>query len=123
MALPQTISVSQESVVSAVRRLHPSERLLALYEYGLKGCAERDEEQVTAVLEELIHILDFKYGEIAEGFHRLCSFCLRKAQKGEFDTVAWLLQDLGDIWAESMDRMPAGAVGPITGQVSMADGT
>jgi len=113
MERSQIKSVNEESVIGALRGLHPSQRLLALYEYGIDGCLERDQEKVTAALEELINILDFKYGEIAEGFYRVYSFCLRKAEKGEFDPVAWLLQDLRDTWAESLAEMPAGTVIPI----------
>jgi flagellin-specific chaperone FliS len=112
MERSQTISVNQESVIGALRRLHPSERLLALYEYGIDGCAERDQEKVVAVLEELINILDFKYGEIADGFYRVYSFSLRKAQKGEFEPVSWLLQDLRDTWVQSLASLPAGTVIP-----------
>jgi flagellin-specific chaperone FliS len=97
----QTTPTAPDSAIDALRGLSPSDRLLGLYGYGIEGCAQRNKEQVTAVLQELIGILNFDYGEIAKGFYRLYAFCLAKSQDGEFDQVAWILRDLHDTWAQA----------------------
>lgn len=89
----------RDSAIEARRWLPTSERLLALYEHGLDGCSERDEEKVGSVLQELIDLLDLQYGEIAESFLRIYTFCLEEASEGQFDQVGWCLRDLLDTWA------------------------
>jgi hypothetical protein len=95
------------SSIEALRWLPTSERLLALYECGLDGCAERDEEKVGSVLRELIGLLDLQYGEIAESFHRIYTFCLQRAHEGQFDQVGWFLRDLHDTWAQPAAEVAA----------------
>jgi flagellin-specific chaperone FliS len=112
MERSRAIPIAPESPISALRNLSPSERLLGLYAYCIEGCTQRNREQVTAVLEELISILDFGSGEIAEGFYRLYAFCLRKAREGQFDSVVWILRDLHDTWAQALNDLPADAAPP-----------
>jgi hypothetical protein len=95
------ISTAPISAIHALRDLALPERLLGLYGYGIEGCAERSQEQVSAVLQELIGILNFDYGETAQGFHHLYTFCLAKARSGHFDQVARILGDLHDTWAQA----------------------
>jgi len=97
----QTTPTAPDSAIDALRGLSTSDRLLGLYGYGIEGCAQRNKEQVTAVLKELIAILNFDYGEIAKGFYRLYAFCLAKIEDGQFDQVAWILRDLHDTWAQA----------------------
>jgi hypothetical protein len=85
-----------QSAIATFRSLDTSERLLALYGLGIEGCARRNPEQVTAVVEELMGTLDFAYAEIAEGFQRVYQYCLERARDGDFDQVAFVLQDLHD---------------------------
>jgi hypothetical protein len=110
----RTIPIAPESPICALRNLSTSERLLGLYAYGIEGCTEQNRAQVMAVLEELISILDFSYGEIAEGFYRLYAFCLRKTREGQFDQVAWILRDLHDTWAQALTDAPAATPVPLT---------
>jgi hypothetical protein len=85
-----------ERVITELRFLGTSDRLLGLYELGLDGCAEQDAAQVTTVVRELIASLDYEYGEIAEGFRRVYDYCLQQAGESQFDSVAFILQDLRD---------------------------
>ena len=103
MEKSSTIPTTPESAIEALRGLHASERLLGLYSYAIEGCAHRDKAHVTAVLAELIGIIDFDYGEISQGFYRLYVFCLEKAQEERFDQVAWILKDLHDAWAQAFN--------------------
>jgi len=114
MERSRTVPIAPESPICALRNLSTSERLLGLYAYGIEGCTQRNMAQVTAALEELISILDFSYGEIAEGFYRLYAFCLRKTREGQFDQVAWILRDLHDTWAQALTDAPAATPIPLT---------
>jgi hypothetical protein len=109
MAFASTLATAPVSAIHALRRLGLSERLLALYSYGIEGCAEQDEAQVSAVLTELIGTLNFDYGETATGFHRLYTFCLARVREGEFDQVAFILGDLHDTWAQAFEGAMADA--------------
>lgn len=89
-------TVTFDMVITELRVLSTSDRLLGLYELGIDGCAGKNTEQVNAVLQELIGALDFEYADIAEGFHRLYTYCLEQTREGAFDRVAFILQDLRD---------------------------
>jgi len=110
----RTIPIAPDSAIGALRTLNSGERLLGLYDYGLDGCTRQNREQVTAVLEELIGLLDFGYGEVAEGFYRLYVFCLRQAREGKFDQPAWILRDLRDTWAQALSDAAASAAPPLS---------
>ena len=98
------------SVLAEFRGLSTADRILGLYEYGIEGCAQQNEAQVSAVLLELLASIDLQYGDIAEGFFRLYDYCLERAREGEFDQVAWILDDLRTTWASSADEARAPAV-------------
>jgi hypothetical protein len=89
-----TSPIDVHGAIAALRSLNTSERLLGLYDLGIEGCARRNPEQVTAVIEELMGTLDFAYAEIAEGFQRVYEYCLLRSRDGRFDQVAFVLQDL-----------------------------
>jgi hypothetical protein len=107
MGYATTLATAPASAIHALRHLGLSERLLALYGYGIEGCAERNEEQVRAVLGELIGTLNFDYGEAADGFHRLYTFCLERTGEGEFDQVGFILGDLHATWAGALEAASA----------------
>jgi hypothetical protein len=111
MGYASSLVTAPVSAIHALRGLGLPERLLGLYGYGIEGCAERNEEQVSAVLTELIGTLNFDYGETADGFHRLYTFCLARTREGEFDQVAWILGDLHDTWAGAFDAASACPIG------------
>jgi len=98
----RTVPIAPGSAIAELRSSSSGERLLGLYNHAVTGCAERNREQVTAALEELISLLDFGYGEVAEGFYRLYSFCLREIRRGQFEQPAWILRDLRDTWAHTL---------------------
>lgn len=100
MGSGRALTEGRESSIEELRSLPTSERLLALYAHGLDGCSERDEGKVGSVLQELIDLLDLQYGEIAESFLRIYTFCLEKAREGQFDQAGWFLRDLHDTWAQ-----------------------
>ncbi len=88
-------AIAVDTIITELRVLDTTDRLLGLYELGLHACAAREPEYVKTVLEELIGCLDFMhYAEIAEGFHRIYSYCLGEADRGEFERVAFVLEDL-----------------------------
>ena len=100
--------------MSDVRALFVAAEEARLYEYGLDGCDRRSDEQVRAVIEELIGSLDFNFGDITEGFARVYGYCLRKVVDGDFDRVAWILRELRDTWARALLEAPAGSpVAPV----------
>ena len=72
--------------------LPTADRLLAMYEYGIVGCAHRNAAQVSAALVELATMLDRQYGELAEKFEHLYSYCLRKTRDREFEHVGLILE-------------------------------
>jgi flagellin-specific chaperone FliS len=109
----RTVPIAPGSAVAALRSLSSGERLLGLYNHAVTGCAERNREQVTAALEELISLLDFGYGEVAEGFYRLYSFCLREIRLGQFEQPAWILRDLRDTWADTFSDATANTTPPV----------
>jgi hypothetical protein len=88
--------ITLERVITEMRLLGTSDRLLGLYELGLEGCANHDPRQVTLVLQELITSLDYEYADIADGFRRVYEYCLQQAADGELDSVAFIFQDLRD---------------------------
>lgn len=96
-----------DTAITALRALSTSERLLALYELGLKGCAQKNGDQVNTVLEELIGTLDFAYADIAEGFQRVYEYCLKQARSGGFDRVSFVLQDLRDTLSRAVQEADA----------------
>jgi hypothetical protein len=98
--------------------LSSGERLLGLYVHAVTGCADRNREQVTAALEELISLLDFGYGEVAEGFYRLYAFCLREIRLGQFEQPAWILRDLQDTWAHTLSEATADATSQVVGRAA-----
>ena len=65
--------ITLERVITELRTLGTSDRLLGLYELGLEGCANHDARQVTLVVQELITSLDYEYADIADGFRRVAS--------------------------------------------------
>jgi len=105
----RTVAIAPDSRIAGLRGLSSGERLLGLYEHGVVGCTQRNPEQVIAALEELISLLDFDYGDIAEGFYRLYAFCLREIRDGRFDQPAWILRDLRDTWSRTLDEVTASA--------------
>ncbi len=109
------------SAIIALRELPIAQRLLGLYEYGLDGCDRRSDEQVRAVIEELIGSLDFNFGDITEGFARVYGYCLRKVADGDFDRVAWILRELRDTWARALMEAPAGSPEPQRAELPDAD--
>ena len=88
--------ITLERVITELRLLGTSDRLLGLYELGLEGCATRDARQVTLVVQELITSLDYEYADIADGFRRVYEYCLQQASEGELESVAFIFQDLRD---------------------------
>jgi hypothetical protein len=105
----RTVPIAPESPIAELRNASSGERLLGLYSHAVAACGDRDPEQVVAALEELISLLDFGYGEVAEGFYRLYSFCLREIRLGQFDQPAWILRDLRDTWAHTLRDATADA--------------
>src|SRR5262249_17845944 len=105
----RTVAIAPDSRIAGLRGLSSGERLLGLYEHGVVGCTQRNPEQVIAALEELISLLDFDYGDIAEGFYRLYAFCLREIRDGRFDQPAWILRDLRETWSRTLDEVTASA--------------
>jgi hypothetical protein len=99
-------STDVQGAIAALRSLNTTGRLLGLYDLGIEGCAVRNRELVTAVIEELIGTLDFTYGEIAEGFQRVYEYCLRQARERRFSQVAVVLQNLQET-LESAGRAAA----------------
>ena len=97
-----------DAAITGLRTLGTSERLLALYELGLEGCAQSNADQVNAVLEELIGTLDFEYADIAEGFQRVYEYCLKQCQTSGFDRVSFVLQDLRDTLLRASQDAQAG---------------
>ena len=89
-------TLTLERVIAELRLLGTSERLLGLYELGLDGCAQRDAAQITTVVGELITSLDYEYADIAEGFRRVYDYCVQQAAEGQFESVAFIFQDLRD---------------------------
>jgi hypothetical protein len=80
--------------IDTSRTLSTEERLLVLYDLGLDAAAGRRAADVTTVLNELIATLDFGYPDIAEGFFRLYTYCLDRADAGDFDQIVFVLGDL-----------------------------
>ncbi|HTY79037.1 MAG TPA: hypothetical protein VMI34_14535 [Candidatus Bathyarchaeia archaeon] len=105
----RTVSIAPDSTIARLRGLSSGERLLGLYEHGVVGCTRRDPEQVIAALEELISLLDFEYGDIAEGFYRLYAFCLSEVRDGRFEQPAWILSDLRETWSQTLHDVTAPA--------------
>ena len=105
----RTVPIAPESPIAELRNLSSGERLLGLYSHAVAACDDRDREQVVAALEELISLLDFGYGEVAEGFYRLYSFCLREIGLGQFEQPAWILRDLRETWAYTLREATADA--------------
>ena len=91
-----TVPTAVDMLITELRLLGPTDRLLGLYEVALEGCAARDLGQVEAVLHELMSALDFQYPEIAESFHRLYMFCSEQVNVGGFERVGFVLCDLRD---------------------------
>jgi hypothetical protein len=88
--------ITLERVITELRQLGTSDRLLGLYELGLEGCANHDPNQVTLVVMELMSSLDYEYADIADGFRRVYEYCLQQASEGQLESVAFILQDLRD---------------------------
>jgi hypothetical protein len=91
-----TPPVSFDRVLTELRRLGGSERLLALYELGLEGCMNEDADRVAATLRELMDSLDDDYVGVAAGFRRVYEHCLMRVESAQYDSVAFVLQDLRD---------------------------
>jgi len=96
LTLEITIPPAVDMLITQLRTLAPSDRLLGLYDLALVGCEDRELDHVAAVLRELIDALDFQYGEIAESFQRLYEFCSEQANVGAFERVAFVVRDLRD---------------------------
>ncbi len=96
-----TAAPTIDTVVTELRLLPTEDRLLGLYELGLGACERRDRSATVTVLEELITTLDFGYGAIADGFHRIYAYCVEQVLGGEFARVAFVLEDLHTTLAEA----------------------
>jgi hypothetical protein len=103
--------VTLERVITELRFLGTSDRLLGLYELGLDGCAQQDAAQVTKVVRELMTSLDYEYGEIAEGFRHVYDYCLQQAGESQLDSVAFILQDLRDTLMRAVTDAGADSAG------------
>lgn len=114
--------VTYDMVITELRVLSTSDRLLGLYELGIDGCASGSTDQVSAVLNELIGALDFEYADIAEGFHRLYTYCLEQTRDGAFDRVAFILQDLRDTLLRAVAETGMADEESETGQARKAAG-
>ena len=86
--------VENFELVTRLRTLGTAERLPALYELGIEGCAGQNTDLVTAVILELVMSLNFRYADVAEGFYRLYNYCLRECHAGNFDRVIAVFDDL-----------------------------
>jgi flagellin-specific chaperone FliS len=77
-----------------------ADRVLALYDRALAGCAAQDAADVTEALLALIAMLDLEQAtDVADAFHRLYSYGMRQALERRFDRVAWILGNLRETWA------------------------
>ncbi len=96
--------------IEALRALALPDRLLALYGYGIEGCAQRNADAVTAAMQELIGLLDFDRGETAHAFFRLYALCFARCREGRFDQVGFILRALHDAWARALEEVSLGDV-------------
>jgi hypothetical protein len=83
------------------------DRVLALYDRGLEGCARHDTLLVRQTLDGLTATLAAEKGEIAEWFRRLYGDCLRKSLAREVDHAASILAELRELWIEAASDMPS----------------
>ncbi len=84
--------ITDRTLFPELRTLPTTDRLLAMYEYGIVGCADQNAPQVTAALLELETMLDRQYPDLAEKFEHLYGYCLRKTRESEFEQVGLILQ-------------------------------
>jgi flagellar protein FliS len=87
---------SLEDKIVQLRSLPTSDRILRLYQYAIGQCERGHAEPLAAVFAELVGAIDFAYGPVAEGIYRVYEYCRRKTREGDFQSVAWVLQDLRD---------------------------
>ena len=99
--------ITYDLVITELRVLPTSDRLLGLYELGIDGCANEDLGQTRAVLVELLGALDTAYADIAEGFERLYRYCIDQIATGHFDRVGYIMRDLRDTLQEAVNEVNA----------------
>jgi hypothetical protein len=88
--------VSLEDRIAQLGGLPTAARILRLYEYAIEWCEQGRVGPVDAVFAEAMAAIDFGSGPVAEGFHRVYEYCLRKIRDGDLASVTWMLQDLRD---------------------------
>ena len=94
--------------ITALRSCATSERLIGLYGLGVEACTAKNNDDVTAVLQELIAMLDFEFAGVADGFRRVYAYCLEQVDAGNFDGVSFILDDLRDtLQRATADGTPA----------------
>jgi len=108
--------VSLEDTIVQLRALSTSDSILGLYEYAIGQCERECAEPLAAVFAELMGSINFDYGPVAEGFYSVYEYCLRKIRERDFQSVAWILQDLRDACIDGRPPGPSPeGVGPAPG--------
>ena len=80
----------------------PERLTLFIFDFAVKGCKKKKEDEVSRALVQLIDSLNFEYEDVAVGLFRLYEYCMRMVKEGEFEVPLELLSELRDTWATAM---------------------
>ncbi len=83
-----------------------SEKLiLYLYDYAIKACHRKNQDQASHALEQLIDSLDFEYHEVSTGLFKLYVYMIETIKKGQFEVALNILKDLRKTWNIAIENL------------------
>jgi flagellin-specific chaperone FliS len=88
-------SYRQNSVATA----DPRQQILIVYDRAIAGCHQQDIELAGRAITELVKGLNMDAGPIAGNLLSIYQYCSTLIRKGQFKSVASMLQELRDTWA------------------------
>ena len=72
--------------------------ILVLYDYAIKACHLRNQEQASRALAQLIDSLNFEAQEVATGLFKLYVYLIETVKKEQFEVALRILKELRETW-------------------------
>ena len=72
--------------------------ILVLYDYAIKACHLRNQEQASRALAQLIDSLNFEHQEVATGLFKLYVYLIETVKKEQFEVALRILKELRETW-------------------------
>lgn len=82
----------------------PEKLILYLYDYAIKACHLRNQEQTSRALAQLIDSLDFEVQEVATGLFKLYVYLMETVKREQFEVALRILKELRETWNNAVQK-------------------